>query len=56
MGGLRRAFQEGDVQTGSLMAGQSAAMVTKIEPAADIIKSYFDGTEEIIENIKNQLK
>ena len=56
VGGLRRAFQEGDVQTGSLMAGQSAAMVTKIEPAADIIKSYFDGTDEILSNISNQLK
>ena len=56
VGGLRRAFQEGDVQTGSLMAGQSAAMVTKIEPAADIIKSYFDGLDEILDNISNQLK
>ncbi len=56
VGGLRRAFQEGDVQTGSLMAGQSAAMVTKIEPAADIIRSYFDGTDEILSNISNQLK
>ena len=56
VGGLRRAFQEGDVQTGSLMAGQSAAMVTKIEPAADIIRSYFDGTDEILDNISNQLK
>ena len=56
VGGLRRAFQEGDVQTGSLMAGQSAAMVTKIEPAADIIRSYFDGLDEILDNISNQLK
>ncbi len=56
IGGLRRAFEEGDVQTGSLMAGQSAAMVNKIEPCADIIRSYFEGTEEIIENIKNKLK
>ena len=39
VGGLRRAFAEGDVQTGSLMAGQSAAMVNKIEPCADIIRS-----------------
>ncbi len=56
VGGLRRAFQEGDVQTGSLMAGQSAAMVTKIEPAADIIRSYFDRLDEILDNISNQLK
>lgn len=41
-GGLRRAFAEGDVQFGSMMAGQSAAMVKKIEPCADIIRSYFD--------------
>lgn len=56
VGGLRRAFEEGDVQTGSLMAGQSAAMVNKIEPCADIIKSYFDGVEEILDNISNKLK
>ncbi len=45
VGGLRRAFAEGDVETGSLMAGQSAAMVTKIEPCADIIKDLFKGVE-----------
>lgn len=56
VGGLRRAFQEGDVQMGSLMAGQSAAMVTKIEPAADIIRSYFNGTEAVIEEINSKLK
>ena len=56
VGGLRRAFQEGDVQTGSLMAGQSAAMVHKIEPCADIIRSYFEGTEEIISQIQNKME
>lgn len=56
VGGLRRAFEEGDVQTGSLMAGQSAAMVHKIEPCADIIKSYFEGTEAVIEAINAKLK
>ncbi len=45
VGGLRRAFEEGDVQTGSLMAGQSAAMVKAIEPCADIIQDYFKGVE-----------
>ncbi len=56
VGGLRRAFAEGDVEMGSLMAGQSAAMVHKIEPCADIIKSYFDGIEPVIENINSKLK
>ena len=52
VGGLRRAFEEGDVQMGSLMAGQSAAMVHKIEPCADIIRSYFEGLDDVLEGIK----
>ncbi|MBQ7572732.1 MAG: enoyl-[Clostridia bacterium] len=56
VGGLRRAFMEGDTQTGSLMAGQSAAMVNKIEPCADIIKSYFEGIDEILNGISDKLK
>lgn len=56
VGGLRRAFEEGDVRTGSLMAGQSAAMVNKIEPCADIIRSYFEGAEEVISAVKAKMK
>ena len=36
-GALRRAVIEGDVENGSVMAGQSVGMVTKEEPAADIV-------------------
>ncbi len=36
-GALRRAVIDGDVENGSLMAGQSVGMVTKEEPVADII-------------------
>ncbi len=36
-GALRRAVVDGDIDGGSLMAGQSVGMVTKEEPAADII-------------------
>lgn len=45
VGGLRRAFQDGDVDMGSLMAGQAASMVNKIEPCADIIKDFFKGVK-----------
>lgn len=55
IGGLRRAFEEGDVEMGSLMAGQSAAMVEKIEPCADIIKDLFAGIDEKIYLIKEKL-
>ena len=54
MGGLRRAFLEGDIEMGSLMAGQCAAMVKQIQPCADIIKSYFDDIDNIITNIRNK--
>lgn len=55
IGGLRRAFSEGDTDMGSLMAGQSAAMVHEIEPCADIIKSYFENMTSVIENITDKI-
>lgn len=36
-GALRRAVVDGDVETGSLMAGQSVGMVTREQPVAEII-------------------
>ena len=36
-GALKRAAIDGDVEAGSLMAGQSVGLVTKEEPAADIL-------------------
>ena len=45
VGGLRRAFQDGDIENGSLMAGQSAAMVHEIQPCAEIVKDYFKDVE-----------
>jgi enoyl-[acyl-carrier protein] reductase II len=36
-GALRRAVIAGDVETGSLMAGQSVGMVTREQPAAEIV-------------------
>lgn len=52
VGGLRRAFEEGDTQMGSLMAGQSAAMVKEILPCAEIIKSYFEDIDSVLNRIK----
>ena len=52
---VRKAFENGDVEMGSLMAGQSAAMVHEITPCADIIKGLFSGVDEILTGIKNKL-
>lgn len=40
-GALRRGVIEGDVDNGSLMAGQSVGMVSKEEPVAEIIASLM---------------
>ena len=44
-GALRRAVVDGDVEHGSLMAGQSVGMVTKEEPAAAILAHLLDEAE-----------
>ena len=41
-GALRRAVIDGDVENGSLMAGQSVGMVTKEQPAAEIIAELLE--------------
>jgi enoyl-[acyl-carrier protein] reductase II len=41
-GALRRAVIEGDVETGSLMAGQSVGMVTKEQSTAEIIQELIE--------------
>lgn len=47
-GALRRAVQEGDGEKGCFLAGQVAAMVKRVQPAADIIKEVVDEAEPIL--------
>ena len=51
-GKLRAAVIDGDVEWGSLMAGQSAAMVNEILPAKTIIENMFNEAEKILEGIR----
>ncbi len=44
-GALRRAVIEGDVENGSVMAGQSVGMVNREEPVADIIAELMTQCE-----------
>jgi enoyl-[acyl-carrier protein] reductase II len=41
-GALRRAVIDGDVENGSLMAGQSVGMVTAEQPAAEIVRELIE--------------
>lgn len=47
-GRLRAAVVNGDVEWGSLMAGQSSAMINDIKPAAEIIHAMFDEAAGVI--------
>ncbi|MXO62797.1 NAD(P)H-dependent flavin oxidoreductase [Qipengyuania oceanensis] len=47
-GALRRAVIDGDVENGSLMAGQSVGMVKAEEPVADIIATLMSECEDAL--------
>lgn len=46
VGRLRLAFVDGDIENGSVMAGQIAGAVSRIEPAAEIIQDIMRSAEE----------
>src|SRR3989344_6023389 len=51
-GALRRAVVEGDVERGSLMAGQSVGMVSKEQPVAEIIEELVTQSLSCLEQKK----
>jgi enoyl-[acyl-carrier protein] reductase II len=51
VGKLRAAVVDGDTDWGSLMSGQSAAMVHKIQPAREIIEEMFSEAHKVLGNI-----
>lgn len=54
-GKLALAMRQGDTDMGSLMAGQCAAMVDSIEPAADIIHAMMAEAEETMRAMYERL-
>ena len=48
-GKLALAVQQGDVVNGSVMAGQSAGLVKKVEKAADIIQDIMGGAGKVLQ-------
>lgn len=48
-GALRRAVIEGDIEYGSVMAGQSVGMVNKKQPVSEIIKELVEQTYEALQ-------
>lgn len=54
IGALRRAVVEGDVEHGSLMAGQSVAFVKKIQPVREILDELVAGAEGALARIAGE--
>lgn len=56
VGALRRAVQEGDIEFGSLMAGQSAGLVNQIKPLKDVLSGLVKEAEAELEKIKAKVR
>jgi enoyl-[acyl-carrier protein] reductase II len=56
VGALRLAVQEGDLANGSFLCGQVAAMVNKIQPAAEIVRDVIEGAEPILKGASQWVK
>jgi enoyl-[acyl-carrier protein] reductase II len=56
MGALRRAVQDGDVDYGSVMAGQSVGLVNKELPLKDALASLIGEAEQELKIIRQKCK
>jgi enoyl-[acyl-carrier protein] reductase II len=55
MGALRSAVIEGNVKSGSLMAGQSVGLLTKPETVQEIIDDLVAESEKEFNHVKSML-
>lgn len=54
MGALRNAVVDGDVQKGSLMAGQSVGLVDKVQPLQEIIDEMIADAETELQRLRSK--
>lgn len=55
-GAFQRAVVDGDTETGCFLCGQIAAMVTKTQPAAEIVREVIEGAEPILRSADKWVK
>jgi len=55
MGALQRAVEEGDVERGSLMAGQSVGLANRIQPIKEIIEELVKDAQEELDRVRTRL-
>ena len=56
MGALRQAVQDGDIDHGSLMAGQSVGLVHEESSVQEIINNFVREAEEELQRVKSQFR
>ncbi len=56
VGALRRAVQEGDVEFGSLMAGQSAGLVDQVKPLKELLVQLIKEAEAELKRVKEKIQ
>ena len=52
LGSLRRAVYDGDVENGSVMAGQIAGLVSELRPVKNIIEETVKEAREVLQRVK----
>lgn len=55
VGSLRLAMVEGDIENGTVMAGQVSAMVKKIQPAREIIMDIMNSADKVLGRLNDQV-
>ena len=55
IGSLKKAVKDGDIDFGSLMAGQSVGLVKEIKPIKEIIREIVDDMETEYKKVKSML-
>ena len=51
LGGIRRAVVDGDMKTGSVMAGQVCGQLKEIRPVADILRDMYEDAKKVVINL-----
>ena len=54
-GKLALAMREGDCEMGSIMAGQCAAMVDRVQPAGEIIRELVESAESVLRSMSSKV-
>jgi enoyl-[acyl-carrier protein] reductase II len=55
VGSLRRAAIDGDVEHGSLMAGQSVGLVTRVQPLREILQEIVTDADRAVAEVRQRL-